>query len=196
MLGTLFFIGEEFFFQPLVFFIALSSRPRSGKREGPDLSVLDFYESFRGCTGDLDIITREVEHVRRRVRRAEDAVRIEEASLKISFEPVGENELEEVSLVDIMFDLLDFLTVRFLIEERAELGFQVACFRLGRFSEADQLFHFFEFLYGFFVIFFEIFGFDINHQYDFLTVIIIGDDLIEQHQVDIFEMFLIFCVQL
>lgn len=143
MLGTLFFIGEEFFFQPLVFFIALSSRPRSGKREGPDLSVLDFYESFRGCTGDLDIITREIEHVRRRVRRAEDAVRIEEASLKISFEPVGENELEEVSLVDIMFDLLDFLTVRFLIEERAELGFQVAGFRLGRFSEADQLFHFF-----------------------------------------------------
>ena len=51
-------------------------------------------------------------------------------------------------------------------------------------------------LYGFYVIFFEIFGFDINHQYDFLTVIIIGDDLIEQHQVDIFEMFLIFCVQL
>ncbi len=126
-----FFIGEEFFFQPLIFFIALSSRPRSGKREGPDLSVLDFYESFRGCTGDLDIITREVEHVRRRVRRSEDAVRIEEASLKISFEPVGENELEEVSLVDIMFDLLDFLTVRFLIEERAELGFQVAGFRLG-----------------------------------------------------------------
>ena len=83
-----------------------------------------------------------------------------------------------------------------LIEERAELGFQVACFRLGRFSEADQLFHFFEFLYGFFVIFFEIFGFDIKHQYDFLTIIIIGDDLIEQHQVDIFEMFLIFCVQL
>lgn len=98
--------------------------------------------------------------------------------------------------MDIMFDLLDFLTVRFLIEERAELGFQVAGFRLGRFSEADQLFHFFEFLYSFFVIFFEIFGFDINHQYDFLTIIIIGDDLIEQHQVDIFEMFLIFCVQL
>ena len=98
--------------------------------------------------------------------------------------------------MDIMFDLLDFLTVRFLIEERAELGFQVAGFRLGRFPKRISSSIFSSFLYGFYVIFFEIFGFDIKHQYDFLTVIIIGDDLIEQHQVDIFEMFLIFCVQL
>ena len=57
----------------------------------------------------------------------QNPVGIQQASVKSGFQTVRKHQLENVSLMDVMLDLLHLFTVAFLIKQRRELRRQSPC---------------------------------------------------------------------
>ena len=151
-------------------------------------AVLKFDKGLRRGASHFDIRSREVEHVRRRIDGPEHPVRIQKASLKRCREAVRKDDLEDVSLVDVMLGLLNHLAILFFRKQRGDLPEKPSRRFLLLLAVPQKLFQLLDVPYGFPVIGFGVVRLHIGDQDNFLPYIVKCDDLIEQHQVDVPEL--------
>ena len=121
MLGKLLLIREKLRLECPVLLLRPAARTGSRKREGVAHAVLKLDERLGRSARDLDVGTREVEHIRRRVDRAQHAIDVEQTALKRSAQAVGEDDLKDVTLKNMMLGGLDHLAVARPVKERRDL---------------------------------------------------------------------------
>ena len=122
MLRFLLIIIKQVFYQSLILFIISPSPSGARKRECVKDTVLQFDKRLRRSTCDFNIISREVEHIRRRVHGAQHPVCIQKASGIVSIHPVAEYHLEYIPFMYMVLGLLHHIAEPLLIKESTEFG--------------------------------------------------------------------------
>ena len=117
-------VDEKIRFQSFVFFLGLSSGTGSGKGKGMEHAIFQFYQRLRGRAGDFHVGSGKIEHVRGRVHGPQDPVGIEQASLKRRAEPVGQHNLENVSLIDVLLCFFHHSAISVPVKEGRHLAQQ------------------------------------------------------------------------
>ena len=152
MFGQLLFVGQQFDLKRLILRVSLAARPRTRQREGVQHAIFKLNQRFGRCTRHLNISAGEVEHVRRRVDRAQYAVRVEQTSFKRRGQAVGQHYLEYIAFADIVLGLFDHAAELLLIKQRRDLAQQPAARLVLLFAVVQQVGYLFKLPYGLVVI--------------------------------------------
>ena len=183
------FVGEQFGFKRLVFRVGASSGTGSRQRKGVEFAVFQFDLRFGGSACHFHVGAGEVEHIGRRVDGAQDAVGVEQTALKGRGQPVGQHNLEDVALPDILLGAFHHPAETFPVEERGDVAGQFS----GRFGFAvavpQEVCHLTQLQHCLVVAGFPVREPHIDDQNDFLPHMVEGDHLVEQHEVQILEAF-------
>ena len=196
VLGPLFFVCQQFFFQPLVFLFRGSSWPGACQREGVKRPILQLHQRLRGSSGNLHIVTGKIKHVRRRIQCSQYPVGIEKASFIVCFQPVGKHHLENIALPDIVLGFLHHIAVPLFVKERPEIGSAAARFHRSHLPVGEEPSHGFQFHLCLVVFRLQILTADVDDEDDLLPEMVKSDNLVKEHQVHIFKPFFVLCIQL
>ena len=75
-MSAILFVCKQLFFQCYLFFCGLSSRSCSGKWKRMQYTVFQFHQCLPGCTCDLHVSSRKIEHVRWRIDGTKNTISI------------------------------------------------------------------------------------------------------------------------
>ena len=195
MFRPLFFIGQELPFQGFVLGrrVPATARPGQGKRM--ERALVQFDQRFRRRAGHFQVIAGKIEQIRRRIQRAQDAVRVQEASFVARFQAVRQDDLENIAVTDICFRLLHHAAIGVFVKEGPEVRRPAArLVRAGR-PVLHQLPHGPQRVSGPRVVILRVLAAHEGEQQDFLPQVVESDDLVEEHQIQVPEAFRIVCVQ-
>ena len=187
VLGQLLLVGQQLLFQGLVLCVGLAAGPGPGQGEGVEHAVLQLHQRLRGGTGHLYVRPGEVEHVGGGVRGPQDAVGIQQRPGEGGAEPVGEHDLEDIPLPDIMLCPLDHGAIRRLVKQRGHGAEQTArLVLLGR-ALQEQLPELLQLHDGLVVARLRVLQGHVHDEDDLLLHVVKGDDLVKEHQVHVLE---------
>ena len=110
----------------------------------------------------------QVNHVRRRVGGAQNAIRIEQAVGIRCFKPAGQNRLKNIAVYNVLLGLVDDVAVFFLGHVAGELRLAVLVCDRQLHRLANQTNHFFDFCARRAVIFQDVVGRHVDDDIDFL----------------------------
>ena len=178
----LLFVGQKFGFQCFVLGFRLPAGPGACQREGVEHAVFQLHQGFRRCPGHLHVGAGEVEHVGRRVGGPEHPVGVKEASLKGGGEAVGEDDLENVSLADILLCFFHHPTVGVPVEKRRHLAGQMAAGLLFLLPVPEEGGHLLKLHHRPVVAGLRFVQTHVGDEDDFLAEVIECDDLVEARQ--------------
>lgn len=191
VLGKLLFVVQEAFFERLVLFLRFAARTGAGEGKGVQHAVFQFDERFGRGARDLDVRAGEVEHIRRGIDRAQHAVGVEQTSLKRGAQAVGEHDLENVALADVVLGGLDHRAELLFGKERRDFAEEpsegLLLFFAG-FEKGDELL---QLEPGLVVADLDVAERHVDDEHDLLPHVVESDDLIEQHQIDVLEAVLV-----
>ena len=193
MLRKLLFIAQQVLFKPAVLLRRFPPGPGAREREGVQDTVLQLHQRFRTRAGHFHICPGEVKHIGGRIQRAQDPVHVQQASFIRRAEPVGQDDLEDISLPDVLLCLFDHGTEGCPVKERGDFPGQAAGLVLRFSAFLNQLpqfrqLHFRPVVTG--VAFLQA---DIDDQDDFLAEVVESNHLVKKHQVHILEMLRVLC---
>ena len=151
VLRKLFLIRQQFLPQFPVFLLRPSSRSRAGKGKCVQNPILQFHQCLRRSPRHLYIRTSKVEHIGGWVNGSKNTVCVQQASPEGSRQPVGQNNLENVALPDIVFGGLYHSTISFPVKQRCDLPQQMSGAVLFRLAGPKQFTQFLQFLHRSFV---------------------------------------------
>ncbi len=152
VLGEFFWIGKKLDFQCHVFCTRRTSRTCTCKRECVKHTVLELNECLRRSSCDLYVCSREVEHVRARVDGTKYTVSVQETSFKRCLQAVRKNNLEDITLEDVVLALLDHLTELVLFKECLDFTEEFSGLFFGLLTVMDEIRKVTERLYRCFVV--------------------------------------------
>ena len=145
MLCPLLLICQKFFLKFQIFLLRFASLSRSRQRKCMQHTVFQFHQRLRRSSHHLNIITRKIKHIWRRIGRSQNSVSIQQRAFKIRFQAIGKYHLENVPLFDVMLCLFHHLAVSFFVKQRSEITCESSLLRWLRLSGANQLCHIFQF---------------------------------------------------
>ena len=192
VLRKLFFVRQKFGFQSPIFRICFSSRPGPRQRECVQHTVLQLDEGLGGRARNFDIRSGEIEHIRGRIDRAQDAVGVKEASFKGRAEAVREHDLENISLVYVVLCLFHHAAELFPLKERGHLAEELSARFVFLFPVPEKVCELLKFHDCLSVSDFGILKRHVDDERDLLPKVIKGDDLVKKHQIDVFESLIVF----
>ena len=187
MLGELLFVCEQLALKLRVLALVRAAAARARERECVKHSVLEASERLRRSARYLYIVAREVEHVWRRVRRAQHAVGVEEAALGRRAQRVREHDLENVALADIFLRALHHRAEFLLREARRKLLLQLQRTEDGLRAARKQRLHLVERLPRAQIARVSVVRGNARYEQQLLAVMVEGDHLVEKHQVRVAE---------
>ena len=150
-------------------------------------AVFELDEGFGRSSRDLDVGAREVEHIRRRIDRAQHPVGVEQAALKRSAEAVGEHDLEYIALADVVLCAFDHCAVLFLVKQRSDLAFELTALFGCLFAVFEQAGELLQVGGCFVVAVFTVLDPHVDDKNYFLTDVVKGDNLVKKHKVNVLE---------
>ena len=146
-------------------------------------------QGFRRGARNFHIGTRKVKHIGRRIDGAEDPVGIQKTARKGSAQPVGKDDLKDITFPDMMLGLLDHAAKSFFVVKSGDIAQQFPArllFLLPGSEEGSQLL---ELQNSLVVTGFQIIQPHIDYKDDLLPEMVKGDDLVEEHQVEVLKTF-------
>ena len=152
-------------------------------------AVFELDQGFRRGAGDFDVGAGKIKHVGRGVGGAQHPVGVEQAAFVGGGEAVADDRLEDVAFPDVGLRFFNHRAVFVFVEHRREL----ACKAAGRLflfdavlDEFGQVLHVH---FGLAVAGFRIFQISVGDEDNFLGDVVEGDDFVEEHHVDVVEVF-------
>ena len=185
MLGKLLLIGKQLVLERLILLRRFAARTRARNREGGQAAVIQSDERFRRGTHDLVPINGEEHHVRRGVGGAEHAVRRKQAVLIRTGELPRLHGLKNIAVKDVLAGLFHDIGVLRLGDVAGEVRPAGCLERRKRCLVVDQPRHALERRTRLAVVLHHAVGLHVDDEHDLLLEVVIGDDLVEQHQVEI-----------
>ena len=185
MLGEFLFVGQQLVFERLVLLRRFAARTRARNREGGQAAVIQSDERFRRGTHDLVPINGKEHHVRRGIGGAEHAVRRKQAVLIRTGELPRLHGLKNIAVKDVLAGLFHDVGVLCLGDVAGEARPAGCLERRKRTLVVDQRRHALERRTGFAVVLHHAVGLHVDHEHDLLLEVVVRDDLVEQHQVEI-----------
>ena len=180
-------IRQQLRLQRLVFPFGPSPGTGSCQGEGVQHPILQLHQCFRRSTGDLHVHAGKVKHIGGGIQRPQDTVGVQQAACIRSSQPIGQNNLKNIPLPDVMLCLLHHVTVAFPVKQGRKVSQQMP----GRFLLGDagllQRRHALQFHHCLVVPGFRILQRHIGNEDDLLPEVVKGDYLIEQHQIHVLE---------
>ena len=158
--------------------------------------VLQLHQGLRGGPRHLYVGAGEVEHIGGGVEGPQDAVGVQQASLKGSGEPVGQDDLEDIPLPDVVLGLLHHGAVGGFVEEGRHLSQQPPAGLLLLLAVFQQISQVLQRPDRPVVAGLGIGEAHVGHQDQLLPEVVKGDDLVEEHQVHVPELLRILCLPL
>ena len=155
-------------------------------------TIFQLYQRFGRCTCNLYVGSRKIEHIRRRVNGTEYTVSIQETSLKRCAQSVGQHNLEDISLTDMVLCLFDHAAELLFVKQRRNISKQLAARFIFLFAVAEKLCELTKFHNGLVVAGFRFNQRHIYNENDFLSEMIECDNFIKEHQINILKCFGIF----
>ena len=155
-------------------------------------AVLQLDERFRRGARDLHIRTGKIEHIGRGIDRPQHAVGIEQRAGERCAETIGKHDLEDIALVDIVLCLFDHFAVGLFAEERCQFAGHAAFGLCGFLAVLHELCHLCKPAQRLVIFGFRFIEPHIRNEDQLLPEVIERDDLIEQHQIEILEMCVVF----
>ena len=116
VLRQLLLIGKQLRLQSEVLFCSPAPGAGAGQRKGMEDAVLQLHQGFWRGAGQLDVIACKVKHVGRGIFRAQDTVGVQKGPFKTGLQAVGEHDLEDISLTDVLFGPFHHCAVGRLVE--------------------------------------------------------------------------------
>ena len=153
--------------------------------EGVQHAVPELHQGLRRCACHLDVASGEVEHVGRRVGGPQHPVDVQQASVHLRLQTVGEHDLEDVALADVLLGPHDHGAVLLLGEERCEVGSQPDGDMLPGLPVLYYLHHGVDDGARLRVV--PPAGQDVGYDRDRLPEVVEGDHLVEEHQIGVLE---------
>ena len=193
MLGQFLFIGQQVTLQRRILRLGLAARPGTGQWEGMQHAVLQLDKGFGRGTCHLDIGAGKIEHVGRWIDGAQHPIGPEQAALKRCRQPVGQNDLKNIALINMMARLFDHGAVGSLVKQRRHLAQQTTGAFPAFLTAAQKLCHPRKLQQRLIVVRFQVIQCHIGNQDDLLAAVVKGNDLVKEHQIDILEGFRIHC---
>ena len=187
VLRQLLFVGEKVRLQGFVLRIRPPSGPGARQGEGVENAVLQLHQGLRRGPRHLHVGTGEVEHIRGGVQGPQDAVGVQQAPLEGGGEPVGQDDLEDVPLPDVVLALFHHGTVGGLVEEGGDLPQQPSAGLVLLFAVLQQVRQVLQVPDRPVVARLGLGQVHVDHQDDLLPEVVEGDDLVEEHQVYVLE---------
>ena len=160
--------------------------PRQG--EGVEHAILQLNQGFRGSSGDFHVHAGEVEHIGGGIHGPQNPVGIQQTALKGSAQPVGQDDLKNISLPDMVLCLLHHTAVAVPVEQGGKVPQQPARLLLPGGALLQQRRHVFQLHHCLIVAGFRILQRHIGNEDNLLPQMVKGDHLIKQHQVHILEL--------
>ena len=185
MLGKLLLIGKQLVLERLILLRRFAARTRACNREGGQAAVIQSDERFRRGTHDLVPINGKEHHVRRGVGGAEHAVRRKQAVLIRTGKLTRLHRLKDIAVKDVLAGFLHDIGVLRLSDVAGEARPAGCLERRQRTLVVDQRCHALERGTGFAVVLHHAVGLHVDHEHDLLLEVVVRDDLVEQHQVEI-----------
>lgn len=168
----------------------------TGQWKGEELAISQTRQRFRRRAGQLDLVARKEEHVRRWIHRPQYPVRIEKASVCFSHVAVCQDDLENIAFPNIFLCLFYDVAIGFLGKKRLEFAFYMQRLRFSFLSCPQELFHHIQRHDGAIIILRCRIETDVDDEVNFLLQMIEYDDLVEQHEVEIVEAVVIGCLEM
>ena len=106
MLGTLFFVAQQFLFQRQVFVLVGATRSGAGDGAQRDLVALQAHQNFGRSADHMEIFEVKEEHVGRRVERADGAVQRQRRGGERLAHALREHHLHHVAFDDVILGAL------------------------------------------------------------------------------------------
>lgn len=107
VLGSLFRIGEELLFQPLVLFIGRSAFASAGEWANRDLAIFDADHDFRRTADERCVWCPQQEHERTGIHDSQRAVDVERRSFCFELQTLADDHLKDVASDDVFLALFD-----------------------------------------------------------------------------------------
>ena len=101
MLGALFFAGEHFLFEALIFGFVLAAPARPGNRAVENVAALHFDQHFRGAAHDGNIVHLQIEKIRRRIESAQFTINLKWCGLRFRREALADHHLKNIAGTDV-----------------------------------------------------------------------------------------------
>ena len=185
MLGKLLLIGKQLVLERLILLRRFAARTGAGHRESRQTAILQAHERFRRGAHDLISVNGKEHHVRRGVGGAEHAVRRKQAVLIRTGELPRLHGLKNIAVKDVFAGLFHDIGVLRLGDIASEVRPAGCLERRKRGLVVDQRRHALERRTRLAVILHHAVGLHVDHEHDLLLEVVVRDDLVEQHQVEI-----------
>ena len=148
-------------------------------------SVFQLYQGLRRRSRHLCIRSRKVKHIGRGIDGAQNTVGVEQAPLEGGRQAVGEHDLENIPLPDVILGLLHHAAELFPVKQRRHLP-QEPAGRLPLLCAVPQQLHKLSELHHSLVVAgLRLVQGHIDHENELLPQVVKGDDLVKEHQVEV-----------
>ena len=185
VLCQLLLVREKVGLQCPVLRLVLPSGPGARQRESMKDAVLQLYQSLRRSARHFHVGTGKVEHIRGRVQGPQDTIGVEQTSFERRREPVGQDDLKNISLPNIGLGFLHHGAVCSLIEEGCYLPQQPPAGLTLLRAVPEQVLKTLQFPDRFVVAGFRVTQVHVNYQNDLLPEVVKGDHFVEEHQINV-----------
>ena len=185
MLGKLLLIGKQLVLERLILLRRFAARTRARNREGGQAAVIQSDERFRRGTHDLVPVDGEEHHVRRGIGGAEHAVCAQQAVRIRTGKLPRLHGLKNIAVKDVFAGLFHDVGVLRLGDIAGEARLAGDFERRQRALVCDERRHALERRTRLAVILHHAVGLHVDDEHDLLLEVVVRDDLVEQHQVEI-----------